>query len=90
MQKIKTSTSPWGIPPYFQPINHLYETRFPKYNFKQPNPFSKYVKFSISYQGPKLWNNYPTMTEKNIVSTIFFKQRMKEKLWSNKKELNHY
>ena len=33
----------------YAPINHVYQTRFFKHNFKQPNDFSKYVKFSISY-----------------------------------------
>ena len=74
---------------YFQPINHVYQTRFSKRNLKQPDAFSKYVKLSISYQGPKLWNNYPTTAEKNIVSTIFFKRRMNEKLFSNENELSY-
>ena len=71
MQKIKTSTSPRVFSAYFRPINHVYQTRFSKHNFKQRDAFSKYVKFSISYRGQKLWSNYPIIAEKNIAITIF-------------------
>ena len=57
MQRIKISTSPRVFSTYFQHINHLYETRFSKHDFKQPDALSRYIKFSISYRGPKLWNN---------------------------------
>ena len=88
MQKIKTSTSPSVISTYFQPINHVYETRFSEHNcIYTPDTFTKYVKFSISYRGLKLRNNYPTTSEKNIVCTTFFKRRIKEKLFPKKNEL---
>ena len=90
MQKIKKSTSPSVFSTYFQPINHVYQTRFSKINFEQPDAFSKYVKFTISYQNQKLWNNYPITLENNIASIIFFKRRIKEKLLSNESELNYY
>ena len=67
----------------------MYETKISKNNFKQPDAFLKYVKFLINDGCPKLWNNYDTKAEKNIVSTIFFKQRIKEKLLSNKNELRY-
>ena len=35
MQRIKVSTSPTEFYTYLQPINHVYETRFSKHNFKQ-------------------------------------------------------
>ena len=47
--------------------------------------FSCWFTFSLSYWGTKLWNNYLTTAEKNIVRTISFKQRIKEKLFLNQK-----
>ena len=46
---------------------------------KEPNGFSKYVKFLINYRGRKSENCYLT-TE---VTTLFFEQRIKEKLKVN-------
>ena len=64
MQSFKISTSPRIFYTYIQPINHVYETRFSAHNFKQPNASEKYVKFSIIYLGPKLWDNYLLTAEK--------------------------
>ena len=41
-----------------------FETGFSKHNFKEPDGFSKYVKFSINYQGWRLENCYRTKEEK--------------------------
>ena len=46
---------------------------------KELDGFSEYAKFLINYQGRKLENCYLN-TEKNLVTTIFFEQRKKEKL----------
>ena len=46
MQKIKTSISPRLFFNYFQPFKHVYQTKFSKHNFKQPDGFTKHVKFS--------------------------------------------
>ena len=46
----------------------MYETRFSAHNFKQPNASEKYVKFSIIYLGPKLWDNYLLTAEKLLSS----------------------
>ena len=48
---------------------------------KEPDGFSKYAKVLINYQGRKLKNCYLThYGRKNLVTTIFFEQRIKEKL----------
>ena len=57
MQRAKTATS--------MVFSH---ESFSKHNFKQPDAFSKYVKFSISYREPKLWTDLTT-AEKNIFQT---------------------
>ena len=46
---------------------------------KEPGGFSKYIKFLINYRGRKLENCY-LYGRKNLVTTIFFEQRIKEKL----------
>ena len=88
MYRIKTSISPNIFFTYFQLINHVYETRYSKHNLKQSDTFSKYLKFSISYQGQKYGITHHG--SKNIVSAIFFKWRIKEKLLSNENELYYY
>ena len=45
LQKIKTSTSSRAFSTYIQPTNHVYQTKFSKYNFKQPDAFSHMLNF---------------------------------------------
>ena len=45
MQKTKTSTTPKVFSIYFQPINHVNESKFSKHNFKQPDAFSSMLNF---------------------------------------------
>ena len=80
MQKIKTSTSHGAFFTNFQTIYLLYDTRFSKHNFKKPDAFSKYVKFSTSYQGSKLLNNYPTMEETISSAVSFLNEEQKKSL----------
>ena len=52
---------------------------FSKHNFKKIDGFSKYVKLLIYYRGQKL-ELLPHYGRKNIATTIFFAQWIKEKL----------
>ena len=56
-------------------MNHAYETRFSKHNFRQSGVFSKYVKYSILFRYQKLWNNYLTMAEKISSILSFLNER---------------
>ena len=81
MQRIKESTSPSVFSSYFKIINHVHETWFSKHTFKRTRWFFRYVKFLINYRGRKLENcRKKKYGRKNLVTTIFFEQRVKEKL----------
>ena len=67
---------------YFQPISYVYETR--KHNFKQPDAFSKYIKFSISYRSLKLWRINLAMAEK-LLSVITISNEVKRKAFVRRK-----
>ena len=71
MEKVKTSSPPRVFLIYFQPTNHVYETRFPK--------------IMLNFQKVTEAQNYEIipMTERIIVSDILLKVRVKEKLLSN-------
>ena len=76
---------------YFQPIDHVHKTRFSKHNFKQLDVFPKHVKWNLlKLLGQKLWNNFPTTADKNIVTTTCFKQRTKESFSSYENDLHCY
>ena len=93
MQRVKTSVS-FGVflfSIYFQPINHVHETRFSKHNFKQSHVFPKHVKWNmLKLLGQKLWNNFPTTADKNIVTITCFQQRTKESFLSCENGKNYY
>ena len=81
MQRIKESTSPSVFSSYFKIINHVHETWFSKHTFKRTRWFFRYVKFLINHRGRKLENcRKKKYGRKNLVTTIFFEQRVKEKL----------
>ena len=71
MQRINRSEFPTVFSNYIKTINHMFETRFYKQNFKESDGFLKYVKLSDKLSGPKLWNSYLTMEEK-ILSQLPF------------------
>ena len=69
MQKIKTtSTSVFLI--YFQRLKHVYQAKFSKHNFKQPDDFTKYVKFSMILEA----QNYEiiTLPRQEKISSVLF------------------
>ena len=68
-------------PPQYFPVTLKLLTMCLKHDFpntllKEPNGFSQNVKFLINYPGQKL----PQYGRKNLATTIFFKQRIKEKV----------
>ena len=64
MQRIKRSTSPSVFSSYFKIINMCMKPDFLSAILKEPDGFSKYVKFLINYRGRKLQNCYLTTEEK--------------------------
>ena len=47
-------------------------------------------KFAVSYQEPKLWNEFLSNEEKKIESQIFFQKRVKSKLLDMENELPYF
>ena len=64
MQRVKNTKIPWVFLSNFEVTEHKYPTRFSKYNFKQLQAFISYPKFSVSSQGPQLWNKISEASEK--------------------------
>ena len=61
MQRIKRSTSPSLLSTYTEIINHVHD--FLNTLLKEPDGFSKYIKFLINYRGQILENCYLNMKE---------------------------
>ena len=83
MQRIKRSTFPSVFSSYFKVINHVYEILFSKHSFKRTRWFPKICKNFDKLLRPKIRELLPHYERKNVVTTIFFEQRIKEKLKVN-------
>ena len=53
MQKVENTTIPRVFSNTFEEIDYKYQTRFSKYNFKQPLAFINCTKFSVFSGGPQ-------------------------------------
>ena len=80
MQRITRSTSYSVFSSHFKIINHVYETGFSKHNFKRTRWFLKMCKIADKSSRPKIREPLPHYGRKNLATTIFFEQRIKEKL----------
>ena len=69
---------------------HRYPTSFSSLNFTL-KPYSlNSTKYSISFRGPKLWNDIPNKQEKEIKSSLLFQKKMKSKLLDNENETDYF
>ena len=64
MHNIKINSSPRIFLHQFQTINHKYETRYSKNNFKEPKKETNYAKYCIHTHGQVIWNSFLNETEK--------------------------
>ena len=69
---------------------HKYTTKFSKNNFGFKTFFLNGSKFCISFQGPKVWNDFLTKEEKEINSYAFFSRAIKSKLIETDEELKYF
>ena len=65
---------------YFKIFNHVHENCFSKHNFKRTRWFPKICKIFDKLSRPEIRELLPYYGRKNLVITIFFEQRIKEKL----------
>ena len=79
MHKTKIKMVPEIFQGQFSFVNHNYQTRFSKHNFKIPNP-SKTSKFSITLRGPKIFNSILENSEKTLNNLSKFKKLAKDRV----------
>ena len=65
---------------------HRYPTNFSSLNFSLKSYSLNNTKYSISFGGPKLWNDIPNKEEKEIQSFPLFQKKMKIKLLESENE----
>ena len=74
----------------FEKTNHMYPTRFSKYNYIQSKTYYSATKFSIVNRGPKLWNIILNNEMKTNYSLNQFKKKLKQLLLLTENELNFF
>ena len=80
MQRMKRSTFPSVFSSYSKIINDGHEAWFSKHTFKRTRWFLRIRKISGKLWRPKIRELLPQCGRKNLVTTIFLEQRIKEKL----------
>ena len=80
IQRIKESTSPLVFSSYFKIINHVHEIWFCKHTFKRTRWFLRICRIFDKLLRSKIWELLRQYGRKNLVTTIFFEQKIKEKL----------
>ena len=69
---------------------HQYPTQFSKTNFSLKKFSLSAPKYSISYRGPKIWNDFLTNEEKEMQSHSLRLSRIKSKLLDAENELKYF
>ena len=69
---------------------HKYPTNFLKLNFCLKNVSLNTTKYSISFRGPKLWNEILHKEEKELESYSFFQNKIKSKLLMIENETKYF
>ena len=72
-----------------KPVNK-YPKIFSENNFSLKSFFLNGSKFCISFQGPKVWNDFLTNEEKEINSYALFSRAIKSKLIEIDKKLKYF
>ena len=73
-------TSPLVFSSCFKTINYVHETWFSKHTFERTRWFLKICKIFDRLSWPKIRELLPQYERKNLVTTIFFEERLKEML----------
>ena len=69
---------------------HKYPTKFSRNSFSLKTFFFNGLKCCISFQGPKVWNDFLTNEGKEINSYLLFSKTFKSKLIETKEELRYF
>ena len=90
MHKFSNGNLPKIFNNTFKKPDHKYPTKFSISNYSLKKHYLKSSEFSISYRGPKLWNEILSDKEKKIESQILFQKRIKLKLLDMDNELSYF
>ena len=74
----------------FKKPDHKYPTKFSICSYSLKKHSLKSSKFAVSFEGPKLWNEFLSNEEKKIESQILFQERLKSKLLDMENELSYF
>ena len=74
----------------FKKPSHKYPTNFSHNNFSLKKRSLNSTKYSISFRGPKLWNEFLNTDEKQISSYNLFSRKVKSKLLDTENELKYF
>ena len=77
MQRIKSSAPRREFSSYFQPLTIHMKLDFPSTILDNLVFSQNMLNTQYFFEIKKLWNNYLTTAEKNIVNTIIFKRRIR-------------
>ena len=80
MHKVSNNVAPLIFHEMFKKPSHKYPTNFSLNNFSLKKCCLNSTKYSISFRGPKLWNEFLNTDEKEISSYNLFSRKVKSKL----------
>lgn len=90
MYKIKNDSGPEAYKTKFKPISHSYPTAYSRENFSLPKKKTNFSKFSISYRGPYLWNNFLNQELKQENTFFAFKNKLKTFIINGTNEIRFF
>ena len=90
MHKVSNNVAPLIFNDMFKKPSHKYPTNFSHNNFSLKKCSFNSTKYSISFRGPKLWNEFLNTDEKLISSYNLFSRKIKSKLLDTENELRYF
>ena len=90
MHKVSNNVAPLIFNDMFKKPSHKYPTNFSHNNFSLKKCSLNSTKYSISFRGPKLWNEFLNTDEKQISSFNLFSRKIKSKLLDTENELRYF
>ena len=90
MHKLNNDKTPKVFNDIIKRPEHRYPTNFSNLNFSLKSYALNNTKFSISFRGPKLWNDILNKQEKEIQPYKLFQKKMKTKLLDLENEISFF